>query len=141
MEKIKKMRIMQRKQLITLPRYKSLLNDFYNSYFQTSDELHKVARAVMNQLKTFSFENFEGVYAKIILFPNKEITTSYVSNLFKTLTAIGLSKNELYKILDAVSHRYKFQLHYSPLAFQTQSVQDLVLGVGHQKIFVRHHSE
>lgn len=141
MKNIRDLRILQRKQLITLSKYKTILDNFYNSYFNSSDELHTFSRSVMKQMKLFKFENYEGIYAKILFFPIKEITTTYVSKLFHTLTAIGLSKNELYKILEKITRHYKFHLNYSHLAFQTQNVQDLILGAGHQKIFVRHHSE
>lgn len=125
------LRKLQRKQLITINIYKKILQDFYNQYFFCNESLF--FKQVYTNIQTLNIyePSFESTYAKLILFPKKDITTTYVQNLFHMLTAIGIKFSSLKKVLQYVCDFYNFDL-----VFSDKMSKQLAITVGYQKIYI-----
>ena len=130
-----KLRKLQRLQKIDIVIYKQILEIFYNGYFFCKDSFFK---QTMQQIKSFKFDEYSmlTVYAKIILFPKKEISTMYILHLFHVLTAIGISFNQLKNVLHNVCKIYNFELFFSS-NINTKDTTQLVLLAGHYKIYIK----
>lgn len=137
------LRKMQRKDDITLAMYKNILDDFYNAYFNSVHERHKLSHNAMREIRSFEFTggSHTSLYARTLLYPRTTVTTTFVLHLFHTLTAIGISNKELLNVLISITQRYNFEFYMTHESFRTKNTKELVFLVGYKKIYLRHFKE